>query len=66
MELRRPPPGYHRFVHAIQLPRPRLGDILANAITHGIGAALAIAGATYLIAASTRGSSTWGRASIWC
>lgn len=35
----------------------RLGDILANAITHGIGAALAIAGSVYLIAASTRGSS---------
>jgi len=29
-----------------------LGDILANAITHGIGALLAIAGAVYLIAAS--------------
>ncbi len=33
-----------------------LGDILANAITHGVGAALAIAGAVYLIAASTHGS----------
>lgn len=33
-----------------------LGDILANAITHGIGAALAIAGAVCLIVASTRGS----------
>lgn len=33
-----------------------LGDILANAITHGIGAILAVAGAIYLIAASTRGS----------
>jgi hemolysin III len=32
-----------------------LGDILANAITHGIGAVLAIAGAVYLIAAATRG-----------
>jgi len=36
----------------------RLGDILANAITHGVGAVLAIAGAVYLIAASMRGS-TW-------
>ena len=35
-----------------------LGDILANAITHGIGAALAIAGAVYLIVVSTRGSAT--------
>jgi hemolysin III len=34
----------------------KLGDILANAITHGIGAVLAIVGAVYLIAASTRGS----------
>jgi hemolysin III len=33
-----------------------LGDILANAITHGIGAALAIAGAAYLIVQSTRAS----------
>jgi hemolysin III len=33
-----------------------IGDILANAITHGIGALLAIIGAVYLIAASTRGS----------
>ena len=34
----------------------RIGDILANAITHGVGAALAIAGAGYLVAVSTRGS----------
>lgn len=34
----------------------RLGDILANAITHGVGAVLAVAGAAYLIVASTRGS----------
>jgi len=34
----------------------KLGDILANAITHGIGAVLAVAGAVYLIAASTRGA----------
>ena len=33
-----------------------LGDILANAITHGIGAVLAIVGAVYLIAVSTRGT----------
>jgi hemolysin III len=37
-------------------PQPNLGDILANAIIHGIGAALAIAGSVYLIVASTRGS----------
>jgi hemolysin III len=36
--------------------RYHLGDILANAITHGIGAVLAIIGAIVLIAASTRGS----------
>jgi hemolysin III len=34
----------------------RLSEILANAITHGIGAGLAIAGAVYLIVASTRGT----------
>jgi len=34
----------------------KLGDILANAITHGIGAALAIPAAVYLITQSTRGS----------
>src|ERR1017187_2024935 len=34
----------------------RLGDILANAITHGVGAVLALVGAVYLIVASTRGS----------
>ncbi len=39
-------------------PHPSLGDILANAITHGIGAALAIAGAVCLIVASMRGTPT--------
>ena len=34
----------------------RLGDILANSITHGVGAALALVGAIYLIVVSTRGS----------
>lgn len=34
----------------------RLGDILANAITHGAGAVLAIAGTAYLIVASAHGS----------
>jgi predicted membrane channel-forming protein YqfA (hemolysin III family) len=40
------------FVH----PHYELGDILANAITHGIGAGLAIAGMVWLIVASTRGA----------
>jgi hemolysin III len=35
-------------------PHYNLSDILANAITHGIGAALAIAGAVYLIVQSKR------------
>jgi len=43
---------YHRSVQT----HFRLGDILANAITHGVGAVLAIAGAAYLIVVSTRGS----------
>ena len=34
----------------------KLGDILANTITHGVGAILAVVGAVYLIAASTRGT----------
>ncbi len=38
------------------LDQYKLGDILANAITHGIGAGLAIVGAAYLIVASTRGT----------
>jgi predicted membrane channel-forming protein YqfA (hemolysin III family) len=46
------PRGYHRAVHT----HFHLGDILANSITHGVGAVLAIAGAGYLIAASSRGS----------
>jgi hemolysin III len=33
-----------------------LGDTLANAITHGVGAVLAVAGSVYLIAAASRGS----------
>jgi hemolysin III len=45
--------GYHRVVTA----EHKLGDILANAITHGIGLVFAIAGAVYLIVASTRGTS---------
>jgi hemolysin III len=36
--------------------RMRLSEILANAITHGVGAALAIAGAVYLIVVSTHGT----------
>ena len=42
---------YHQSVQT----HYHLGDILANAITHGIGAVLAIIGAVALIAASTRG-----------
>ena len=45
------PPNAH-----IMQPQPRLGDILANAITHGVGAAFALIGATYLIYISSRGS----------
>ncbi|MDR3741734.1 MAG: hemolysin III family protein [Terracidiphilus sp.] len=36
--------------------RVPLSEILANAITHGLGAALAIAGSVYLIAVSTHGT----------
>jgi hemolysin III len=37
-------------------PHAKLGDILANAITHGVGAILAIVGSVFLIAASMRGT----------
>jgi len=43
---------YHLNVES----QAKLGDILANAITHGVGAILAVVGAVYLIAASTRGT----------
>lgn len=47
------PRDYHRLVET----HHNLGDLLANAITHGVGAIFAVAGAVYLVAASTRGSS---------
>lgn len=34
----------------------KLGDVLANAITHGVGAILAAVGAVYLVSASARGT----------
>ncbi len=40
----------------------KLGNILANAITHGVGLVLAVAGAAYLVVASVR-ESGWGVAS---
>jgi hemolysin III len=43
---------YHRCVEASN----RLSDILANAITHGLGLALAVIGAVWLIAAAAHGS----------
>lgn len=36
----------------------RLGDILANSITHGVGFALAVAGAAYLVILSMRGTAS--------
>jgi hemolysin III len=44
---------YDQCVHAGSNP----GDILANAITHGVGAGLAIAGTVYLISVAARGPS---------
>lgn len=43
-------PRYHRSVNSAF----RLGDILANAITHGFGAGLAIAAGAWLVIVSTR------------
>lgn len=48
--------GSQEVYHPAVQTHYHLGDILANAITHGIGAALAVAGGIYLIAASTRGT----------
>ncbi len=48
-------PALARYHQSVQTHH-HLGDILANAITHGIGAGLAIVGAVYLIAASARGT----------
>ena len=49
-------------------PHYPLGDILANAITHGVGALLAIIGAVYLIAAASTRGSAWQVAScsVFC
>lgn len=51
-------PCSHAIINTVQSEQATypLGDILANAITHGIGAALAIVGAAYLIVVSTHGS----------
>ena len=40
----------------------RLGDIIANSITHGVGAALALGGAVLLVATAV-GGTTWQVAS---
>jgi hemolysin III len=48
--------GSEAVYHPTVQTHYHLGDILANAITHGIGAALAVVGGVYLIAASTRGT----------
>jgi hemolysin III len=48
------PSRYHKSVHSPY----RLGDILANAVTHGVGAALAVAGTAYLLLVSARGSAS--------
>jgi hemolysin III len=50
--LRRSAPDYHQGVPQ----QESLGDTLANAITHGVGAVLAIAGSVYLVATAARGS----------
>ena len=49
--------GVRRYSQVVQSSH-HIADILANAITHGIGAAVALAAGIYLIAASTRGT-TW-------
>src|SRR3974377_1034912 len=46
----------HARYHSLVIRSYRLGEFLSNAITHGVGAAFAIAGAVYLIMSSTRGT----------
>ena len=48
-------PSPRSHYHQPVPPHTNLGDILANAITHGIGLAFAVVGAVYLIVASARG-----------
>lgn len=49
-------PLFHGHYHSTVPSSAHLSDVLANAITHGIGLAFAVVGAVFLIAASTRGS----------
>ncbi|NNJ09514.1 hemolysin III family protein [Chloroflexales bacterium ZM16-3] len=42
-----------------QAPRYSLGEIIANAITHGIGTALSIAGLAVLVAFASRNGDAW-------
>jgi hemolysin III len=42
--------------HHSEISTQHIGDILANAITHGVGAALATIGAVYLVLSAARGS----------
>jgi len=50
------PPAHPARTYPPPHLRPTLADILANSITHGVGAALALVGAVYLVIASMRGS----------
>jgi hemolysin III len=43
--------------------QPKLGDILANAVTHGVGAVLSLAGAAVLVGTAVKRGTAWHIAS---
>jgi hypothetical protein len=56
-------PAEHPDVYHLPMVKEhRLGDIIANSVTHGIGAALALAGAVVLVV-TTVGGTAWQIAS---
>jgi hypothetical protein len=49
-------PCLHIAYHFYMDGQPRLGEIIANSVTHGVGAVLAIVGAAVLLGTSMRGT----------
>src|ERR1019366_4030043 len=51
-------PAEHPYVYHLPMAKEhRLGDIIANSVTHGVGAALALAGAVVLVVTAVGGTS---------
>src|ERR1035441_393798 len=52
-------PAEHPYVYHLPMAKEhRLGDIIATSVTHGVGAALALAGAVVLVV-TTVGGTAW-------